>query len=160
MVTGDLLWDDVKCFFDPDLNGVLPDVRVVGASIEDWQSILDLVKSNWPYEYSVGDSVLPLPTAEAVLSRTPEAETPDLRVWVAPDMLAIFRPYAASEIDFDVDIREVQGQERLDLLCDFLTAVGRHLGKSVLMAPEGEHGEPVLGFEITTDRVIRMAEPW
>jgi hypothetical protein len=39
----DLLWDDVKCFFDPDLTGSLPDVRVPGASVEDWQAILDLV---------------------------------------------------------------------------------------------------------------------
>jgi hypothetical protein len=27
----DLLWDDVKCFFDPDLMGALPDVRVPDA---------------------------------------------------------------------------------------------------------------------------------
>ncbi|MET4673903.1 hypothetical protein ABID94_006827 [Streptomyces sp. PvR018] len=31
----DLLWDDVKCFFDPDLMGALPDVRVPDASVED-----------------------------------------------------------------------------------------------------------------------------
>lgn len=34
----DLLWDDVKCFFDPDLMGSLPDVRVPDASVEDWQA--------------------------------------------------------------------------------------------------------------------------
>ncbi|MCX5085637.1 hypothetical protein [Streptomyces sp. NBC_00401] len=39
----DLLWDDVKCFFDPDLMGSLPDVRVPHASVEVWQAVLDLL---------------------------------------------------------------------------------------------------------------------
>lgn len=32
----DLLRDDVKSFFDPDLMGALPDVVVPGTSVEDW----------------------------------------------------------------------------------------------------------------------------
>ncbi|MCX5355713.1 hypothetical protein [Streptomyces mirabilis] len=39
----DLLWDDVSSFFDPDLMGSLPDVRVPNAPVEDWQAVLDLV---------------------------------------------------------------------------------------------------------------------
>ncbi|MGC0398713.1 hypothetical protein RKD27_001357 [Streptomyces sp. SAI-126] len=31
----DLLWDDVKSFFDPDLMGALPDLRVPGISPAD-----------------------------------------------------------------------------------------------------------------------------
>ncbi|WP_265584281.1 hypothetical protein [Streptomyces acidicola] len=37
----DLLWDDVKNFFEPDLMGSLPDVRVPDTSVEDWQAVLD-----------------------------------------------------------------------------------------------------------------------
>ncbi|MFG1919958.1 hypothetical protein [Micromonospora sp. NPDC048898] len=51
----DLLWDDVKNFFDPDLMGALPDVRVEDASVEDWQAVFDLVQTQgWTWEYSVG----------------------------------------------------------------------------------------------------------
>jgi hypothetical protein len=39
----DLLWDDVKCFFDLDSMGSLPDVRVPNTSVEDWQAVLDLI---------------------------------------------------------------------------------------------------------------------
>lgn len=39
----------------------------------------------------------------------------------------IFRFRGAEEIDFDVDLREIQGQERLDQFCAFLRSVGRHL---------------------------------
>ena len=156
----DLLWEDVRNFFDPDLMGSLPDVRVPDASVEDWQAVLDLVVSaGWDFDHSVGEDVLPLPRAAAVLSRPVGAELAYLRVRPVPDVTAIFRFYAAEEIDFDVDLRELQGQERLDVFCGFLSAIGRRLGKPVLMDPEGDYGHPVLGFDVQADRVVLLADP-
>ncbi|MEU8576396.1 hypothetical protein [Streptomyces asoensis] len=156
----DLLWDDVKCFFDPDLVGSLPDVRVPEASVEDWQAVLDLVaEEGWKCQYSEGEMVFPVPLAEAVLSRPADAECPDLRVWLTDDVLAIFRFHAEDEVDFDVDLRELQGQDRLDVFCGFLRAIGRRLGKPVLMDPEGDSGHSVLGFDVEADRVVLLADP-
>ncbi|GGJ39646.1 hypothetical protein [Streptomyces brasiliensis] len=164
----ELLWADVACFFAPDLMGSLPDVRVSDASVEDWQALLDLVgESGWKCQYSEGETMLPVPRAEVVLSRPVDAEFPELRVCPSDDVLAIFRFHAADEIDFDVDLRELQGQERLDVLCVFLRAIGRsgdraigrRLGKPVLMDPEGDYGHPVLGFDAEADRVVILAEP-
>ncbi|MFF8882079.1 hypothetical protein [Streptomyces flaveolus] len=156
----DLLWDEVKWFFDPDLLGSLPDLRVPDASVEDWQAVLDLVaEKGWKRRYSEGGRVLPVPRAEDVLSRPADAECPDLRVWPVADVSAIFRFHADDEVDFDVDLRELQGQERLDVFCDFLREIGRRLGKPVLMDPEGDHGHPVLGFDVGADRVVLLAEP-
>lgn len=77
----DLLWDDVRCFFDADLMGSLPDVRVPDCSVEDWQAVLDLVEvRGWKFQHSEGETVLPVPRAETVLSRPADAECPDLRV--------------------------------------------------------------------------------
>ncbi|MFJ9669145.1 hypothetical protein ACIRPP_31840 [Streptomyces sp. NPDC101219] len=156
----DLLWDDVKCFFDPDLMGSLPDVTVPDASVHDWQDVLDLVvEKGWKCQYSEGERVLPLPRAAAALSRPADMEWPSLRVWLRADVLAIFRFSSGEEIDFDVDLRELQGQERLDVFCGFLREIGRRLGKPVLMHPEGAHGHPVLGFDVDADRVVILAEP-
>ncbi|MFC5851566.1 hypothetical protein ACFPZI_06845 [Streptomyces chlorus] len=157
----DLLWDDVKCFFDPDLLGALPDLWVPDASAQDWQAVLDLVvASAWRRQYSEGETVLPIPRAEDVLSRTADAECPALRVWPAADVLVIFRFHAAEEIDFDVDLRELQGQERLDVFCGFLRALGRRLGKPVIMDAEGGEGSrPVLGYDVEADRVRVWAGP-
>lgn len=83
----------------------------------------------------------------------------DLRVWPDSVVLAIFRPYSADSIDFDVDLRELQGQQRLDILCAFLATIGRRLGKPVLMAPEGDDEHPVLGFQPEVDRVVLLADP-
>ncbi len=123
----DLLWDDGEYFFDLDEMGSLPDVRVPDASVEDWQAVLDLISaSGWKCHYSEGEVVKPVPRAEAVLSRPTDAECPELRVWPTADVLVIFRFHAAEEIDFDVDLRELQGQERLDVF--FAASCGRSGG--------------------------------
>ncbi|WKK24392.1 hypothetical protein QZH56_01645 [Streptomyces olivoreticuli] len=138
----------------------MPDVRVPDCSVEDWQAVLDLVEARgWKCQYSEGETVLPLPRAETVLSRPADAECPNLRVWPTPFALAIFRFLDDEVIDFDVDLRELQGQERLDVFCGFLREIGRLLGKPVLMDPESDYGHPVLGFEVETDRVVLLAEP-
>lgn len=100
----------MSCFFDPDLMGSLPDVRVPDCSVEDWQAVLDLVEARgWKCQYSQGETVLPLPRAETVLPRPADAECPNLRVWPTPFVLAIFRFLDDEVIDFDVDLRELQG---------------------------------------------------
>ena len=38
-------------------------------------------------------------------------------------------------------------------------AIGRRLGKPVLMTPEGDSGYPVLGFDPAADRVVLLADP-
>ncbi|MEU5896510.1 MULTISPECIES: hypothetical protein [unclassified Streptomyces] len=156
----DLLWDDVRAFFDPDSMGLLPDIRVPNASVDDWQAVLDLVtEKGWKCRYSEGETARPVPRAETVLSRPADAECPNLRVWPTADVLAIFRFHADEEIDFDVDLRELQGQERLDVFCGFLREIGRRLGKPVLMDPEGAYGHPVLGFDVEADRVVLLEAP-
>jgi len=157
----DLRWDEVREFFDPDLMGALPDLFVPDATVVDWQTVLDLVRvRGWQWQYSQGDTVLPLPTAAEVLARPPEAETVSLRVWPAPGVLAILRLMSENEINFDVDFRELQGQEGVDTLCDFLHAIGSELDKPVLMTPEGGSQEhPVLGYDPALGKVVLFGEP-
>lgn len=156
----DLLWDDVKSFFDPLRMGDLPDLWVSGASVEDWQAVFDLVRSSgWKWEYREGDLVCALPSAAEVLSRADE-EMVHLYVWPVPGARVIFRPWSDSEIDFDVDLYELQGQAGVDILCGFLSAIGRRLGKPVSMTHEGGDGtRPVLGFDVAADRVVLLADP-
>ncbi|MCX4458579.1 hypothetical protein OOK58_42475 [Streptomyces sp. NBC_01728] len=155
----DLLWDDVKNFFDPDLMGSLPDVSVADTSVDDWQAVFDLVRSRgWACEYSEDGAVLRLPRAGVMLARGGEASVM-VRVWPVPGVEAIFRPYAAESIDFDVDLRQLQGQVQLNVLCGFLRAIGRRLSKPVSFAPEMDSGHPVLGFDVDADRVVLLADP-
>ncbi len=157
----DIRWDEARNFFDPDLMGALPDVFVPDASAEDWQAIFDLVKARgWQWEFLQGDTMLPLPLAAEVLAQPAGAETVTLKVWPVPGVLAIFRPMSAEEIDFDIDLRELQGQEGVDTLCTFLSEIGRELRKPVLMTSEGgSQAHPVLGFDPVFNRVVLLADP-
>ncbi|GAA2471155.1 hypothetical protein ACFPFX_34970 [Streptomyces mauvecolor] len=47
----------------------------------------------------------------------------------------------------------------MDTLCGFLDAIGRRLGKAVVMTGEGDYGNPVLGFDPAADRVVLLAGP-
>ncbi|OKJ13580.1 hypothetical protein [Kitasatospora sp. CB01950] len=155
----ELGWNDIEEFFDPDLMGALPDVWVPDTSVEDWQELFDLVRSSgWAWRFEVGGSVGPLPSAAEVLGRPADAESVVLRVWPAPGVEAIFRPMSAAEIDFDVDLRELRGQAGVDRLCGLLGAVGRRLGRPVLMGAEGDYPHPVLGFDPAADRVVVRAD--
>jgi hypothetical protein len=155
----DLLWDDVMIWFDPDVNGTLPDVHVPNTSIDDWQALVDLVRAqDWTFAYLVDGEPRELPArVQDMLSRHDEGGG-QLNVWPAPGVLAIFRPYTADEIDFDVDLRELQGQQRLDLLCAFFRTIDRQLGKPVLMTPEGSGNDPVLGYDVDDDRVVLLTD--
>ncbi|WP_245655311.1 hypothetical protein [Nocardia coubleae] len=150
----DLLWNEVRNFFDPNLMGALPDVSVTSTSAEDWQAVFDMVRSEgWAWEYFEGDIAGRLPSAAEILSRPADAELAQLRVWPTPAVLVIFRLWSATEIDFDVDLRQLQGQAGVDTLCAFLCAVGRRLGKPVLMSAEG--GLPASGARFRPDRRSR-----
>nr|WP_322770105.1 hypothetical protein [Frankia sp. Cr1] len=157
----DLLWDDVREWFDPEENGSLPDVHVPDTTIADWQAVVDLVRSRgWAYEYSVDGRVVRLPhRVEDMLNRR-NGRAGMLKVWLAPDVLAIFRPYVLERIDFDVDLRQLQGQDRLDVLCQFMRAIGRALGKPVVLTPEGCDTVPLIGYELRSDCVVVLAGVW
>ncbi|MGK8465845.1 aldehyde dehydrogenase family protein [Nocardia cyriacigeorgica] len=126
----DLKWDDVKSFFDPAVMGALPDIYVHDTNLEDWQAVFDLIRSSgWEWEFRVGDEVRPLPTAAEVLGRGDDEEVVSLHVRVTPELLAIFRPWFESQVEFDVDLQELQGQGGVDALSGFLGTIGRLLGR-------------------------------
>jgi hypothetical protein len=134
---------------------------VDGTTLADWQAVLDLVRAEgWSFESSVGGERAALPgRAEQMLDR-PDQECVVLRVWPAPGVLAIFRLYAVEQVDFDVDLRELQGQEQLDVLCGFVRTLGRRLGKRVLMTPEGSSAFPLISYEVDVDQVVMLAPAW
>ncbi|WP_327007600.1 hypothetical protein OHA72_10210 [Dactylosporangium sp. NBC_01737] len=159
----DVLWDEVQQWFDPVENGSAPDVIVADTTVADWGRLLGLVQSRgWACRYEVGDRVLPVPKRAAQLfARGVDGELPLLRVWPDRDLEWIVRPWAAEEILSDVSLYEIQGQDRLDVFCQFLRTLGSALGKKVLVYSEGDNTyPPMMVYEVTDDRVVFLAGPW
>jgi hypothetical protein len=145
----DLYWDQVGDLFDPDRMGALPDLSGPDTTVRDWQAVLDLVTtSGWQWHFEIDGAARPLPTAASIFARPGNDEYAELRAWPAPGVLTIFRLWQESEVTFDVDLHELQGQQGVDTLCALLRAIGSRLGKPVLMTPEGgSQQQAVLGYD-------------
>ena len=68
----------------------------------------------------------------------PKTHFPELWVWPDRVLLAVFDPVFAEEVRFGIDLRQVQGQQRLDALCGFLRTIGQLLDRPVVMARDGD----------------------
>src|SRR5262249_55923341 len=159
-MSSDVHWDDVREWFNPEANGSLPDVRVPDTTIVDWQTFIDLIRSKgWAFEYSKDGRILRLPDRVEDMLDGHAGVSTLLKVWPVPEVLVNVFPYAAEQIDGDVDLRELQGQERLDVLCGFLWDIGRALSKPVWMTPEGAPDRPLLGYRVEAERVVFLAAP-
>ncbi len=159
----DLRWDDVKDWFNPYENGSVPDVSVPDTTLDDWETLLKLIRSQgWPCEYDYRDQRHPLhASAPELFVPDPERRIRTLWVWPDPNLEWIVRPWVPSEIVGDVNLFEIQGQERLDVFCLLLRTLGTALGKRVLVHGEGtDDYPPMMAYEVDDDRVVFLAGPW
>jgi hypothetical protein len=156
-----LRWDDVEEWFDPSENGSAPDVVVPDTSVVDWDALVGLIRSEgWPCKYEAGDRWCSLPpTAAELFDAAPEGFLRNLWVWPDPGLEWIIRLGTPDAIVSDVDLHEIQGQERLDAFCRFLRILGVALRKSVLVYAEGDYVgyPPMMTYEAAADRVIFLA---
>ena len=156
-------WEDVAEWFDPAENGTLPDVIVPDTTIADWEALFALIRSEgWRCEYDYREERLPLPASAAEMLVPDPDGVRGLWIWPNPDLEWIVRPWSPDEIDGDVSLYEIQGQERLDVFCGFLRTVGAALGKSVLVYSEGTYDSrpPMMAYEPALDRVVFLADSW
>jgi hypothetical protein len=153
----DLLWDDVRKWFELD-HGMLLDAYVFDTTVADWQAFVDLVRSKgWWFAYSEDSRPRRLPDRmEDVLARRGEMAAL-LQVRPVPEVAVNVHFFTDEETEVDFSPEELQGQERLDLLCSFLRAVGRRLGKPVVLTPESLRDHPLIGYDIDADRVLAIA---
>lgn len=162
-LVSDLLWNDVKQWFDPVENGNAPDVVVADTTWAHWQVLLDLVRSNgWLCRYERGDRETAVPEFAADLFPADNREQMTLlTVWPDPDLEWMIRPWAVEEILSDVDLHQIQGQERLDAFCRFLRTLGDALRKDVFVYSEGDNTyPPMMTYDAATGRDTFLAGSW
>ena len=83
-----------------------------------------------------------------------------LTVWPDPDLEWMIRPWAVEEILSDVDLYQIQGQERLDAFCRFLRTLGDALQKDVFVYGEGDNTyPPMMTYDAAAGRIAFLAIP-
>jgi hypothetical protein len=147
------LWDEVRAWFEPD--GSLVDAYVFDTTVADWQVFVDLVRSSrWWFSYQEDGHGKRLPDrVEDVFGRDDHAAVL-LQIRPVPEVLINVHFFTSDEIEIDFAPEELQGQERIDVLCRVLRAIGRRLGKPVVVTPESSPGRPLATYDIDSDRVV------
>jgi hypothetical protein len=137
-------------------------------TLTDWETLLRLIRSQgWRCEYELREQMLPPPPSAADLfTADHDGWLRTLHVWPDPAMWWTVRLASPDEIDSDVSLFEIQGQERLDAFCGFLRTLGKTLDKRVLVYAEGDHSPegypsypPMMAYELADDQVVFLAHP-
>lgn len=151
-------WENVAREFTFD--GTWRDIYVLNTDISAWQQVLDELRAG-PYELKY--------FRDGVLSELPHVMHKTLSDWGTCDGLlsAFFAGIQANchffttdEIEFDIDPREVRGQEQLDAIFEFMQMLSRVTGKAAILTEE--NGPERVIFRSHPDRaeVEYVPSPW
>jgi hypothetical protein len=129
-----LAWNAVRDEFAFD--GSWRDIYVLGTDMASWQRMLDgLRAAGYDLAYFRADQPSDLPAAAA--QAFPSPAEPDRRLSIRfAGVLANCHFFTPEEIEFDIDPREVQGQEQLDALFGFMRCLAEAVGKEAILTAE------------------------
>jgi hypothetical protein len=150
MVMRSLRWGDVQQDWKPD--GALRDVLVAGTNESEWQRVVESLRDRgWPSVYSEdGEQVaMPAHVREIFAARLVRATA--WQVEPSPGIYANSFFFAADEIEFDFDPREIRSQEALDVVCQFMQLLGRTLQKPVIACMESAPDLAIMSYDPVAD---------
>ncbi|HWL35495.1 MAG TPA: hypothetical protein VNQ77_04825 [Frankiaceae bacterium] len=148
-------YDAFAALLSDPADGDLPDGAVPGSTGTDWLVVLGRARERGWRMTVLGTEPRPVPDDLGSIVADPD-DSHTVAVWPAEGVqVNVF--VAAGEVDFDVDRREITGQEPLDALCDFLRTAGTALGKDVTLAYEGSDAV-FLTYDVAAD-AFSLAEP-
>ena len=125
-----IAWETVRAEFAFD--GSWRDIYVLGTNIATWERMLDGIRAKgYNLKYSRDNRPAELPAHVAQVFAIRSESSPLLSVEFE-GVLANCHFFAPGEIEFDIDPREVRGQERLDALIGFMHCLAEAVGKEVL----------------------------
>lgn len=127
-------WANVAVEFKFD--GSMRDIYVFNTTVEDWQVVLDsIMQSALTVLYYREGELTPLP--ERAIDAFPKDGRADRRLSVVTEGTTLnCHFFNSSEIEFDLDPREVTGQTRLDTLMAFMHRLSDACGKPAVMTVE------------------------
>ncbi|HAP78113.1 MAG TPA: hypothetical protein DCR14_18765 [Acidimicrobiaceae bacterium] len=129
----------------------LPNGRVEGTTIADWQRVLEASRS---LAISVNltpvGSGRPAPAAATDLFPS-DGELVTVSVLLPGPVQVNLFPYAVSSIDFDFDTAEIVDQDSLDRLAEFVRAVASACELPVVLTHEGADELPLARYDPADD---------
>ena len=137
-----LAWDDLKAEFAWE--GSWRDICVTDTSIADWRAALEMIHAaGFRLKFTIDGAESTPPDNLLQVFGQPRECSFLLAAFVSGVRLNCHF-FAESEIEFDLDPREVVGQAELDAVITFMRKLAACTQKSALMTPENAHETPFI----------------
>jgi hypothetical protein len=145
-------WEDYGDEFDFD--GSWRDIYVLGTSVPDWQAMVEFLSSGvYEYSFSLDGETANLPACINDLFDIEWASSGRLEVRVGSVWLNCHF-FTESEIEFDLDPRDVKSSDEAEQVFDFMVQLGHLLSKEVILTPENCPQIPLFKFAVDAERVV------
>jgi hypothetical protein len=128
--------DDYKKIFASD-NGALLDLRVFDTELQDWNILLEFLKSCYVCVYSEDGVAISLPRAESIWKRQKEVTV--LVEILLPGFTLNCHFFDLHQIELDVLPEDVDSKDKAAVVFKLMTAIASLLGKEVFLMPEGSY---------------------
>jgi hypothetical protein len=145
----DLDWEQQREDFAAD--GSLRDIYVEGATLADWQALLELaVRVDPAAELLANEEPIPFSTP---ITRCFEGDASCMLRFSVGGIILISHFFTETEIDLDLLPAEVRGERELQSLLIFLAELGALTRKPVTLTPEGLQAYPIFRYDPDDARV-------
>lgn len=136
-------WKQYQKEFEWD--GSFRDIYIFGTSLDDWQKLLDFIRTGqYTFEYKVDNKPAGLPQ-QAALMFEKESDRGLMSINIG-NLLLNCHFFMTDEIEFDLDPREVKGEKDLVELFTFLRQLCRITNKQTVLTSENVPGLWIFRF--------------
>lgn len=148
-----LAWDEVS--EDWRSEGELRDLYVFETTEEEWQRVVDAVRTRWPSAFLADGQPAEMPAGVPQIFEMALSQALLWRIALREGLSANCHFFVREEIEFDVDPREVSSQRGLDAVCEFVRIVGQAASKAVVLTMESSPELVIASYEPSTDQIAR-----
>lgn len=146
-----MTWTEYKKEFEWD--GSWRDIYILKTGIGDWQQLIGFLRKDlYSITFKIGENVAPLPADAAEIFHKRNQSGVLMSVQVDGITLNCHF-FTEEEIEFDIDPREVNSEERLKELFGFMRRIGQLLQKEVILTPENGREAAIFRYMPETDKM-------
>jgi hypothetical protein len=132
------------------LDGSLRDIYIFNKSLQDWDVLLDFLKSNYPLEFEQDR----LPDTIHHIINLGECDGRLLKINIGNDIFAHCHFYVSekgfSPIEFDLDPKELQSTYAIETLLQFMQNLGEALKEDVVLTEENSETHILLSYSFSS----------
>jgi hypothetical protein len=152
-----LTWAELREVFEPD--GSLLDVVIESTTVDDWRTVLEFVGSlSKGGVAEVRTRPDPLPPIAVIFASADEPLS--LLSVELGRVVANCHFFDATEIEFDVDPRDVLQESDARSLLTFMEGLARAVGRPAHLTAESSHDNRLVTFEPLPPRWTKHPHPW